>query len=765
MAKQRDRFGVRFGAVIGAALGIGGAMAPSAWAQAVDAASEEVIVTALKHGERNVQDVPVAVTAFGQEQLEALNFQDLQSLTYVMPNVQFEDIGTARGVANFSIRGIGINSSIPSVDPTVGVFVDGMYLGINAGVLADNFDVAGIEVLRGPQGVLFGRNVTGGAVVIRTIEPSDEFEMGGGVAVETGLNYTGDFEIGGPLMPGVLSARFSTYYNKDEGWFENQYDGSSFGGGEMRVYRGALRLTPTNNFETLLRLEQGSSDGDGPAAQNHALFSRDSFDFSINYPGYGSGDWEQAIWETNWDVPFGDGTITNIAGWRDYEGLSGGDIDATPNSAFHSRAVNLQEQWSNELRYAGTFGPLDLVVGHYWFKQDLTYIEERLLFGALRRVGGGQGEFSTWGAFANADWHLSDTVTLNLGVRYTEEDKDAQVSRIRAASDNLDPGFPNPPGDGVIGGSIDARSLNFSDSPFSLSWNDTSPRIGIQWEPTPDTNIYAYAARGFRSGGVNFRVTTFGIPPCPAVPLCVPGGQAQPPTAFDSEEQTAYEIGIKQEFGRHRINLALFSNEIQDMQRETNIPGPSGVQQVIVNAGDATIWGAELEARLGLTENFMVQLQAGYTHGEYDSVTADLNADGVVNGADQALEIPRLAPWTYGISFLHDLPIMSGVLSSRISYNHRDANFYTDNNRGVLNEADIVDANFTWRPDGGNWSFSLYGNNLTDEATFGGDTQLPDSAAAPFVLFGGDGGGPLPPPTFSPLNKGRVIGARIRVDF
>lgn len=724
----------------------------SAWAQSViDAAEEEIVITGLKHGERNVQDVPVAVTAFGEQQLEALNYQDLQSLTYVMPNVQLEDIGTARGVANFSIRGIGINSSIPSVDPTVGVFIDGMYLGINAGVLADNFDLAGLEVLRGPQGVLFGRNVTGGAVVIRTAEPSDEFEVSGSAAVETGLNYVADFAISGPLAPGVLSARFATYYNRDEGWFENDRDGTQFGEGDMRIYRGALRLTPSSNLEMLLRLEQGYSDGDGPASQNHALFSRDSFDFSIDNRGYSSGDWEQAIFETNWNVAFGDGVVTNIAAWRDYVGLSSGDIDATPNNVFHSRAVNLQEQWSNELRYAGTFGPLDLVAGHYWFKQDLTYIEERLLFGALRRVGGGDGEFSTWGVFTNADWRLTDTLTLNLGVRYTEENKDAQVSRIRAATDNLS-GAIVVPGEFTLGGSIANRTLAFSDTPFDLSWSDTSPRIGLQWEPNDSTNLYAYAARGFRSGGVNFRVTTLN-------PLVGTGA----PEPFDAEEQTTYEIGWKQEFmdGRARMNLALFQNEIEGMQRETNVPeAGSGVQQVIVNAGDATIRGAEFEGRFRLTDSFIVQVQAGYTDGEYDTVTADLNGDGSVTAADATLEIPRLAPWTYGLTLLHEASVAGGSLSSRVSYNHRDENFYTDNNRGVLNEADIIDANFTWRPDSGNWSFSIYGNNLTDEATFGGDTQLPDIAA-----FGGDGAGPRPPPTFSPLNKGQVIGARVGFQF
>ena len=760
----------RGGAALKFALGVmGGVMAASpALAQsATDALSEEIIVTATKRGDVLAQDVPGALTAFNSEQLEALNFDDLQSLTYAMPNVQLEDIGTAPGVANFGIRGLGINSSIPSVDPTVGVFVDGMYYGINAGIVVDNFDLEAIEVLRGPQGTLYGRNVTGGAVLIRTTLPSDEFSISGRVGVETGLEYTGDAVISGPLVPGgALSAKVAVYHNQDDGWFENDFDGSQHGASEMNIYRLALRGQIGNSTELILRLEQGFSDSDGPASQNHAQFARGTFDFSINNPGYASGDWEQAILEANIDVPFGDGTITNILGWRGYQGYSGSDIDALPITSFHARAVNLQDQWSDELRYAGTFGPVDVTTGLYWFEQNLLYIEERLLIGAPAvRVGGGDGEFSTFGAFAAIDWHLTEEFTLSLGVRYTEEEKQARVSRVRGFFDNLD-GANVVPGEFVVGGSIDGEFLNFSDSPLDLSWNDTSPRIGVQWEPNPDTNIYAFWAQGFRSGGVNFRVTTFGSTAFP-----------QPPTAFDAEEQSSFEIGWKQDFmeGRHRVNLALFHNEIDGMQRETNIPGVSGVQQVIVNAGVAVIRGAELEARFGITDNFIIAAQVGYTDGEYDEVTADLDALRIdcvtpsvlgdtpaqtVGACDLALEIPRLAPWTYGVNLIYDLPIMGGVLSSRVGYNHRDEAFYTDNNRGRLAEVDFFDANFTFTPDGGNWSFAVYGDNLTDEATWGGDTQLPDIAP-----FGGDGAGPLPPPTFSPLNEGRVIGAELRLRY
>lgn len=398
---------LRAGAAMTFAFGlVGGALAftPAAMAQdaprgAAAVASDEIVVTATKRGDVLAQDVPGALTAFGAEQLESLNFQSLQSLTYTMPNVQLEDVGTAPGVANFGIRGLAINSSIPSVDPTVGVFVDGVYQGINAGIVVDNFDLEGIEVLRGPQGTLYGRNVTGGAVLIRTTTPGDTLQINARAGIETGPEYTADFSISGPLAEGLLAAKLAVYHNEDEGWFENDFDGSQFGASEMDIYRFALRATPTENLDFILRLEQGFSDSDGPAAQNHGegQFRRGTFDFAINLPGFASGDWEQATLETNWDVALGGGTITNIFGWRNYTGLSQSDIDATPANGFHARAVNLQEQFSNELRYAGTFGTVDLTAGVYWFTQDLFYIEERnLLGGASIRVGGAGARSTPW---------------------------------------------------------------------------------------------------------------------------------------------------------------------------------------------------------------------------------------------------------------------------------------------------------------------------------------------------------------------------------
>jgi iron complex outermembrane receptor protein len=707
---------------------------------------QEVVVTATKKEKaENVQDVPIAVTAFGSQQLDTLHFQNLTSLSYTMPNVAMDDVGTTAATANFSVRGLGINSSIPSIDPTVGVFVDGVYMGINAGVSFDTFDLAGIEVLRGPQGVLFGRNVTGGAVVVRTRPPADTFGLTGRVAVETGPNTITDGTITGPLVPGALDAKLAVYRDDDHGSFKNLFDGAKFGANRETIVRPALRWTPTEALEFILRFEHGQSDGDGAAAQNHGLFSRNSFDFSIDQGGHTDSTWDQAFLETNWNVALGKGRVTNIFGWRKFDSWGTGDIDANSLDltgaggatvpTFQAQFRTHQNQRSDELRYAGTFSAVDVTTGLYYFQQNLLYIEERDLTSALLGLpppffpvviaGGGDGDFSTEGAFAATDWNLTDAWKLNLGVRYTHERKQAAIAT-------------EVPGGGSI---ANGRIVpNFNDT---HTWSDVSPRAGFQWIPAQHAQLYAFWAKGFRSGGYNFRSTAPDVPPGP----------------FDSESQNSFEVGWKQDFadGRARVNLAVFDNKVKGLQREINVPSPTtGVTQVIRNVGDATIKGGELEGIFRATPDLTLSVHAGYTNGEYDSLTADLDGDGVIDAKDYALQIPRLSPWTWGGSAAYDAHLGSaGTLSSRLSYSHRDQALFTDNNRGYLNKMERVDANFTWLPANRSFAFSIYGTNLLNKVTYGGDTILPNAP-----IFGGIGNGL---PTFSPLNKGRVYGAEIRV--
>jgi iron complex outermembrane receptor protein len=701
------------------------------------APEDEIVVTATKRGDARAQDLSIALNAFGADDLSQRNFEDLQSLSYAMPNVQFEDIGTARGIANFSIRGVGVNSSIASVDPAVGVFIDGMYLGLNAGTITDGFDIEAIEVMRGPQGALYGRNVTGGAVLVRTRAPSEHFEASGRIAVETGSNVIAEAAISGPVAPGLLYARVAALSSRDNGWLRNGFDGSRFGANDTDAWRAALRLTPAPGVDAILRIEQGHVDGDGPAGQNHALFSRDGFGFSIDNRGFAATDWEQAVLEVNWRVGFGDGVITSITGWRAVEVPWGADIDSTPAFVFHTRILNVQDQRSQELRYAGAFGAVGLTAGLYYLDQNLAYFDERNFPTAARRVGGGFGDFTTLAAFASADWRITDTLTLSGGLRRTHEEKESLISRVRPQNGAIAGAL------GEIGGDLDARTLNVADPMIAQSWDDLSPRVSVQWRPNPAANLYAVWSRAFRSGGANFRTTTLGTPP----------------RAYEPERQSTLEIGLKQDLFRDRLrlNVALFQNVIENMQRETNLPDPiSGVQQIVLNAGDATIRGGEIEARFRIDESLSVSAHAGYLDGGYDRVSEDLNGDGAVNQLDRDLEIPRLAPWTYGVSLDYARPAFGGEAAAWVSYNHRDGAFYNDTNLGRLAEADMVDANISFAPPSGRWRIALYGENLLDEATWGGDTILPSSAA-----FGFTPGGPRA--TFSPLNKGRVIGIELRL--
>ncbi|MEM9705130.1 MAG: TonB-dependent receptor plug domain-containing protein, partial [Pseudomonadota bacterium] len=356
----------------------------------VSTLTDTIVITATKKlNAENVQDVPLAVTGYGEDQLNALKVRDLQDLTYSIPNVQLDDVGTIPGVANFAIRGLGVNSSIPSIDPTVGVFVDGMFLGINAGVVLDQFDIESIEILRGPQGILFGRNVTGGAVVVNTKDAPDEFEGQIRGGVDSGLRGTGNNyyimgSVGGPIIEDKLNLKVAAYLNDDEGWFENLNNpGENFGERQTFLFRPSILVRPTDNIELNVKYEYGQNRGDGPAAQNHVNnapgsgmggpgFDRNTFDFAIDVEGFVDQRWDQVTAELNWDVGFGDGRITNVFSYRDYEASSQSDIDASPVAGFESRAQIDQDQISNELRYAGRFfDRMDLTAGVFFFTQDI----------------------------------------------------------------------------------------------------------------------------------------------------------------------------------------------------------------------------------------------------------------------------------------------------------------------------------------------------------------------------------------------------------
>ncbi len=746
----------------------------AAHAQTADAAPEaeqertssldtigNIIVTGTKtQNPEDVQDVPLAITAFNADTLEALKVRDVQGLTFSAPNVSLDQIGTSRGQANFSIRGLGINSSIPSIDPTVGVFVDGVYLGTNGGVVFDLFDLDSVEILRGPQGVLFGRNVTGGAVLINTGNPTEELRGKFRAAVDGpidggrgGANYTASGVISGPIVEDVLLFKVGGYYNNDEGYFTNSFDGSNQGAAETYIIRGALEAR-LGDLTLTGKIDYFDSEGDGPAAQNRGSFERDTFDFAIDNRGSYSNETINASLTAEWDI--GPGTLTNIFGYRDYSATTDADIDATPLFLFHSNTETEQDQISNEIRYAVSTDNFDLTVGAFYFDQSIAYTEIREIpvSTPLTFFGGGQQDHEVLGAFASGQFYVTDALSVIGGIRWSQETKDAAITYVRPRAEcSVVQGTCPTTG---VNSFIPTENNGFTDS---VRFRNVSPKLGLQYE-FGDSQVYAHWTRGFRSGGYNFRITNANAFEAIAA---APGGSF----SFGEEQVDNYEIGGKFQTadGSFTLNVAGYITTIEDMQREVNQSDPvSGVAQSIFNTANATITGFEAEARMRLSDSLIITANLGLINDEYDDILFDISGDGVIDQTDLDLRLPRVPEVTWGVGFIHELFLGDSEILTRVNYQYRDEFAYTDNNLGFVQDISNLEANITWVTPMDGLSFSVYGRNLFDEVQVGGDTQIPFGGALSNGVNQPFGAAPAAG-TFSPLSKGRQLGVEALFEF
>jgi len=736
---------------------------------------EEMMVIARKKGDAEAaQEVPIAITTFSANQIDALFVQRLDDLSYMAPNVQLEQVGTFPSVQNFSIRGQGINSSIPSVDPTVGTFVDGVYIGTTYGVVIDMFDVENIEMLRGPQGILFGRNVTGGAVLVRTARPDGEFGIKLRAQGTNNDRYGIAGAIEGALVPDVLAGKIVAYYDQDDGYFdntnpnptwpsppapvpqpalalidgnqpstyENFFPATGRNVGEMETYlvRPTLVWNVTDKLDMTLIGEFGHSEGDGAAwadvtaQRGSALTPGDSTEFATNSEEMGTSDidWTQLTFELNWDIPIGDGTITNITGWRDVEAFSITDIDGTFLPIFTASGSTEQDQISTELRYFGTFlNNWDVTVGLYYFTQDIGYREGRFIgggaganfsgpplslpFPGFNLALGGDMDHDTWALFWNNDIRLGETVTLTAGIRYTDEEKKAQI---------------------VEGGCIDLSFAACSFSDLTGDWQNLTPRLGADWQFNENAMLYGFWAQGVRSGGFNFRN---------ARPDVIPPGPTK------EETQNSFEVGIKSDLldNRLRANVALFLNKIDDMQRELNMGDPVVVVlQGTINAGDVTIKGVEFDFVALLAENFSIDASLGIQSGKYDSVNPDWAGNDPTGTPFLGPDLPRLAPWNYSIGATYDIFIgNAGLITLRANYAFRDSHPYNDSNTEVFDSQRRASASINYTSPDDHWRVSLWGKNLKDEANWGNLTSIAG-------LY-----------TAGPMQKGRDYGLTVTYGF
>jgi iron complex outermembrane receptor protein len=705
------------------ALGVAGPLA--ARAQSVtpradpQAALDEVVVTALKQaGPVSVHNSPLAVTAFGEAGLEKAHIDQLADLTHLVPNVFLNSTETVQGVNNFSIRGMAVYDTIPSNTPTVGIFVDGIYLGASAGSALNTFDNGSIEVLRGPQGLLFGRNVTAGAILINTTEPTGEFHVSGRLAVESGPSWTESAVVSGPLKrDGSLDGKIAVYRNDDEGYFKNQFDGRQFGRSDTTIVRAALAANPDGDLRTTVRYEHGATNGQGPASQNHGVFSADSFGFSINEPGFARNRWDQVIADTRWKVELGGGEVVNVFGWRQVEESGLFDADSTPQTFFHFGTVIGQNQYSDELRYSGTLGRVTPTLGLYYYTDHLNYIEDRTL-AAGGVAGGGEQDSTTYAVFSNFDVALPADLILTLGARWSTEKKDVKVQGLVARA--------------VSPCSFAAQRCTAFNYQGGHSWDAFTPKVGMRWAADPSMNLYAYWTKGFRSGGYNLRQTNL---------LASPG-------PYDQEVEDTFEVGMKKDLldGRLRVNAAAFENRFKNLQRAIIEASPTlGIVQTTVNSADTDVTGFEGEATAQLTEGLKVGGHVGYLHNHWTRIYHHLLGAGPVTAADYALDLPFLSPWSWGTTVDYRVPTQWGEAAAGASFDHRDATPSNDANTGWLKAVNQVNATLSLTTRNG-LSYALFAKNLTNQATTGLNNPISFT----------------PGETIAPLNKGRVIGFEVR---
>lgn len=653
---------------------------------------DEVVVTARKRADGEAaQSTPVSLTAYGADQFAAVFASNIEDIGRLSPGVNLRP-SSQIGAQNFTIRGMGVSGTTPSDEPAVGVVQDGIYWGVNAGALLDTFDIESIEILRGPQGTLFGRNVTGGAVLVRSARPTGDF----GFKLDATLGNYGQRTLAGSvegsLVEGLLAGKLAVHSSDFRGYFHNVETGLPYGGQDAQIIRGTLVATPTDALEATLILERYTQQGAGIAAvgienpanlptQNGFRQPRKLWNIHADNPGQSDIEVNSAVLEVNWDV--GPGVFTAITGVRDVDVRNFGDFDGTAYHGFNQSILMDQDQFSAELRYAGRLTDrISLTTGAYYFQQEFFAAEGRSL-DQMTTVTATQAhlEQDSVALFAEADFEIADAWTLTVGARWTEETKKARTAPFSAAA-GICPG----------GNIYDLGACNFAfGTPGKTTWDDVSPRAVLRFIPADGHTAYASVTRGFRSGGYSMRGNVLLSP-------------------FDEEEVTAYEVGYKADLldRRLRVNTAVYSNKYKDLQRTVlGVDPVFGVVQSTFNVADATINGFEIDFIAQLTDRLVLSGGYGLTDASYDTA---------ISGFAVNNEFTRVPEHTAFLSAIYDVDLARGDgLSFRVSGNYTGAQYFDDLNNIEEPGYTLLDASVTYRDPSGHWKVSLFGKNLANE--------------------------------------------------
>jgi iron complex outermembrane recepter protein len=726
--------------MLGVAAGLGALLtgAPSdALAQTTENVGVDDIIVTARRTEENLQDAPVAVTAFSGAQLEARGIEAVADLPLSTPNLNITQgiAGGSSSNAAIFIRGIGQRDFIPTVDPGVGVYRDGVYLGRSVGSNLDFADIERVEVLRGPQGTLFGKNTIGGAINIITERPSDTNTWEASLRLGERGRADVDLLISGPLSETVsgklvFASRFA------DGYMDRITDGRQLSDENRQMLRGELLFQPSPDLDILLAADAMTQNQESRAG--NALF------IDLVNPNTGMptiiGNWNVLVAPglgldplTTASANFGDPyTIAGTSpSYDDMESwglsmtidrdLSFGSFRSTTayrgfTSSFSAPIqpifANLndfeQTQFSQEFQWFGSAfaDKLDWLFGLYYFHEEADALSGARLWTGLTitipslaacQAGTGivcqdfnsNNDLSTTGdsysAYGQISYDLSERLRLTLGGRYTYEEKDFSVRAVQLQINRV-----------------------AADGAASDSWENFSPLVSLDYTLTDEAMVYARVAQGFKSGGFNGRPNNTNA--------------VQP---VDPETVTSYEIGAKTEWfdRRLRANLAFYFNSYEDYQEVVSITDPTfGLLSLVENIGELETQGLELELTARPTESLTLYGSVGVADAEY----VDVGATTSFGVEDKPVQIPDLTG-SLGLQYVQDFA-NGAALTWRTdwSYNSGYENYLnnvrggpTDNSyrNGLQTESfEIVNARLTYTPSAeAKWEASLYARNLLDE--------------------------------------------------
>lgn len=729
---------------------------PVTFAQGKTAVLEEVLVTARKRDE-SMQDVSIAVSAFSGAQIDALIMRDVREMEGLVPNLVIDAVSVAPAGASLYIRGVGTQEVERSFDPAVGVVVDGVPLSFVNGSMKNTFDFAAIEVLRGPQGTLFGRNTTGGVINITRTRPTGElglkYEIIAGTDDRIDLKAVANFPLGE-----TLSAKLGYASQKDGGQRSQLVAGGDAGDADNQEFNATLLWKPSEDFEALFTYVRYEDENDGVPLQNRtslntnnpinpvpetpcvlppAIFGdvcgdnvSDVEDMTQDFYEPLDFEWDSFTLKLSWDLAFG--TITSITGYQETDEDVPTDFDATSLNFFHTLRYQESEQTSTELRFASNDAfseSINFVAGVFWVEDEYQLDQKT----SIAAFGGPAGavfqdpyadhEREAWAVFGEVHIDLTDKWMLTLGGRYTEEEKEY------TGSNNI--------GGGAFAGYLPGTEDGFfifgqpiwiplGGASGKEDWNEFSPKVGLDYRVNDDVLTYISYSEGFRSGGFNGRNSN----PANIGP-------------FDPEFVENWEVGMKGDFldKTLRLNLAAFYVDYEDKQEEVIQPdGFGGSNTVVANAATVESMGVEAELTWVASENLVFNANLGWLDAEYDDYVADLTGDGIATD-NSDLELRRVPEWTGGANGIYTAQLGQGTLSIFVGYRYTDEYWVETSNdpRGLLDSRGVWDASasYEWNWDEGrSVKITAFGRDLTDEVDFNSTVIIPET-----IAFGGVSGG------------------------